>query len=135
MPPNLNPLESRREWARASRQNAAPVLDAASRLRTAVEAGIEWLPGTLPDPAAELVAACAELSTWLDVVRTPRGFGRAHAEIKAACGVLRNAAFVFRSLVDTKSDLYEARLHACQSMLKQGDEHVRGFLAKTESAV
>jgi hypothetical protein len=126
---------SRLQWAEEARQHLAPVLDAGSRLRTAVDASTEWPPGSMPDPGDELLAACAELSTWLDSVRVPIGMGRAQAELQAASGVFRNAAHTFRLRLDVADARYQARMNACRSMLEQGREHVEAFLEKTKSAV
>jgi hypothetical protein len=126
---------SRYQWAEEARQHLAPVPEAASRLRTAVEASTERPPGSLPDPGSELLAASTKLSKWLDSVRVPIGMGRAHAELQAASGVLCNAAHAFRLRLDVREYRYQARLNACRSMLEQTPQHVGTFIEKAKSAV
>jgi len=81
------------------------------------------------DAASELVSACSDIAQWLHGLPAPAGLERAEAEIGAAAGVLRNAAFAFRSLAQGVSDRFMARCEACQAMLAQGDLHVEAFMA------
>jgi hypothetical protein len=85
-----------------------------------------------PDPASELIASCAELVKWLHDTPAPAGLERAEAELGAAAGVFRNAAFAFRNLENAVADRLQARSEACESMLAQGEHHLDAFIALVE---
>jgi len=124
--------QARREWAAAAHTRLGPVLGAASRLRLAFDTATDPSPVSAGDPAAELIAACADLLQWLHDSPAPSGHGQAAAELGAAAGVFRNAAFAFRSLDEAGPDQHAARAEACASMLVQGEHHINTFLAETE---
>lgn len=124
--------QARREWAAAARTRLGPVLGAACRLRLAFDTATAPFQVSMGDPAAELTAACADLLQWLHDSPAPSGHGQARAELGAAAGVFRNAAFAFRSLDEAGPGQHAARAEACASMLVQREHHIDTFLVETE---
>jgi hypothetical protein len=118
-----------RAWVAEARGRLEPVVAAATRLRVAYEAGADPATVEAMDPASELIGACAGLLEWLHDSPAPSGHAELDAELRAAGGVLRNAAFAFRGLTDADPEQRAARAEACQSMLVQGEHHVDAFRA------
>ena len=123
----------RRKWAATAQRHLTPVLEAASRLRVAFDAGTDSSEAEVTDPGSDLIAACAGLVEWLHGSPAPKGCGKAGAELGAAAWVFRNAAFAFRSLDEAGPEQHVARAEACQSMLDQGEHHADSFLARSGS--
>ena len=110
-------------------------MEAASRVRTALETAPASALGAVADSVAEVIAACAELSAWLGASPAPRGLEDAHAELGAALGVLRNAAFAFRSIDEVEGEQREVRTRICASMLEQWEHHIEAFSALTRGDI
>jgi hypothetical protein len=128
MTADSDPGAIRRRWAAAAQERLATVMDAVALLRATFEGLSEKGSGSGDDPSEQVLASCAELATWLDGSRAPKGLGKAGGELGAVAGVYRNAAFAFRSLDDV-DDARPARVAACATMLEQGNHHVETFLA------
>lgn len=109
----------------AARRRLRPAKRHASRVRQAFHAKA----ADTSDPASELISACADLAQWLHDTPAPPGLEKAEAELGAAAGVFRNAAFAFRNLEKGGVHRLQARSEACESMLEQGEHHVQAFLA------
>ena len=118
------------KWVVAARRRLKPAKRHAARLKMAFHAGAH----KSPDPASELIQACADLVGWLHDTPAPAGLERAEAELGAAAGVFRNAAFAFRNLEKGGSDRRTARSEACKAMLEQGEHHLDAFLALVDGS-
>jgi hypothetical protein len=118
---------ARSEWVAAAELGLGPVLVAAEHLRLAFDPDTGAATVVALDPASHLVAACDGLLEWLAGAPAPDGRNDAEAELRATAGVLRNAAFAFRSLADADPSQLSARTEACAAMLEQGAHHVDAF--------
>ena len=83
------------------------------------------------DPVESLLIDCAAVLRWLEDNPPPRGLRRAGAELRAAAGVLRNAAFARRSLADPTDQGYRARAAAMRGLLAQGADHIANVMTMT----
>ena len=118
-----------RTWVAGARSHLAPVLEAVFGLQAAFGSDADSAQAETANPASRLIAACAILLEWLQASAAPRGYEAAEAELGAAVGVFRNAAFAFRGLDEAGPEQHAARAQACQSLLVQGEHHVDSFLA------
>src|ERR1700722_18891873 len=79
------------KWVVAARRRLKPAKRHAARLKMAFHAGAH----KSPDPASELIQACADLVGWLHDTPAPAGLERAEAELGAAAGVFRTPLSLF----------------------------------------
>jgi hypothetical protein len=121
---------ARRKWVTAARRRLKLAQRQASSLRLAFQAGVVGAP----DPASELIVACVDIVEWLHDTPAPAGLETAEAELGAAAGVFRNAAFAFRNLDKGGVERSAARSEACGAMLAQGEHHLEAFLALVKDA-
>ena len=131
MPAEDLPAESQPErWAAAAQPRIDAMVGAAAVLRTAFDARGDIAPDTDAELGSRLLATCDDLHQWLQNSPAPDDYREAHAELGAAIGVFRNAAFAFRSLPGAAPDRLAARSQGCELMLDQGNEHIQAFTAK-----
>lgn len=119
-----------RTWTVDARYRFGPVMEAASRLQVTLDTGVDpasWRWRAI-DPGSAVVASCSDVLAWLRAWPPPDGAERADAELRAAIGVFRNAAFVYRELVKANASREDALTETCRSMLLRGGEHARAFL-------
>ncbi len=115
-------------WSVAALDRLEPVVTASLRVRSGFTHGGDAAEAAT-DLAAELLAACIALRSWLDEAPAPRDEEEAEAELLAAAGVFKNAALLFRNLDEAEAERRAARFAACESMLIQGAHHIDEFLA------
>jgi hypothetical protein len=122
-----------RTWLAEARIRLAALLEAVAGLQAAFGTDADSAPTDATNPASELIAACSILLEWLQSSPTPKGYEAAGAELGAAIGVYRNAAFAFRGLDEAGPEQHAARAQACRSLLLQGEHHVDSFVAISEA--
>jgi hypothetical protein len=120
-----------KRWIESAERRLEPVMLAALRLRVALDVARDspHPANILEDAGAPLLAASADLLTWLQRAAVPKGTELAVAELHAAAGVYRNAAVVYPGASDLDRESREARTSACMAMLEQGEHHVAMFRA------
>jgi hypothetical protein len=123
--PELEPATC--AWALAAKDHLALVTEAVEALRKVFETDPQSPVTTSAVVASNVVSAASTLTSWLRESRAPKALGVAEAELGAAAGVFRNAAFAFRSLAEAGVEHRPARSTACATMLEQGDHHVEAF--------
>lgn len=120
-------------WEATARRHALALTRTVHTMGVALEAG----RGTGPDPgpwartsgcAPAVVAACGVVADWLAANPPPPHARWSEAELAAAVGVYRNAAFACRRLVEADPRRRILRSEAGLSLLHQGDEHIARFL-------
>ena len=117
-------------WVKAAQNHLAPLTGAVAGMEKALAAGAVGDDA----PVAEVVVAIAGLLNWLGACEVPEPLRIAEGELRAATGVYRNAASLFRSLPASDAAHQEAaRLAAWSNALSQGDEHVERFYAEVRS--
>lgn len=118
-----------KRWIEVAERQLEPAVLAALRVRVALDVARDSMHSAniLEDASAPLLAASADLLTWLQRAAAPHGLGGAVAELRAAAGVYRNAAVVYPGASDLDGESREARTNACRAMLEQGEHHVAMF--------
>jgi hypothetical protein len=113
-------------WGSEARRRLQPVFDPATSMRVAIDTdtGPQMANG---DPGSDLIAVCADVLRWFQNSPPPRGYEEAAAELGAALGVFRNAAFGFRSLAGASPNRYATRAQGCKAMLDQGEQHTHAL--------
>ena len=117
-----------RVWATCARARLEAVTVAVGALRSELDALVAGQESRRRHSSDQVISACNTLADWLARSTAPRRLRRADGELGAAAGVYRNAAFVFRSLIDW-GQRSEGPVSTLPAMLRQDDGHVQAFLA------